>query len=114
VVVQGRQGAFNLLIGPQSRFFYGKFFFEKIFDKSGKASAVGSDSQLKNDSSFDASNRSTRNLLYISAVWQRYLNGGVSCGLNPVRGVGVIRRKSGAYTIVREHFAPDYNTALGQ
>jgi len=34
--------------------------------------------------------------------------------LDPVRGQGVIRRKNGAYTFVREYFAPDYNTTLGQ
>jgi hypothetical protein len=34
--------------------------------------------------------------------------------LDFVRGQGFIRFKSGAHTVVREHFETDYNTALGQ
>jgi hypothetical protein len=35
-------------------------------------------------------------------------------GLNFVRGQGVVRFKSGAYTTVREHFAANRNAAIGQ
>ena len=31
-----------------------------------------------------------------------------------VRGHGEIRFENGAYTIVREYFGPDFNTAIGQ
>jgi hypothetical protein len=31
-----------------------------------------------------------------------------------VRWLGVIRFKNGAYTLVREYFESDYNTAIGQ
>jgi len=33
--------------------------------------------------------------------------------LDYVRGQGVIRFKSGAYTSVREHFEADHNVAIG-
>ncbi len=34
--------------------------------------------------------------------------------LDFVRGQGAIRFKSGAYTLVREHFESDWNAAIGQ
>jgi hypothetical protein len=34
--------------------------------------------------------------------------------LDFVRGQGKIRFKSGAYTVVREHFESDFNKGLGQ
>jgi len=34
--------------------------------------------------------------------------------LDLVRGQGAVRFESGAYALVREHFGPDRNTAIGQ